>query len=375
MVAAKKKVTRNQKKVEPEAEAAAEAEVLAVDETPEENNGESAEVEEQASQESSGVEESAAESSEAAEPVKEEKPAEEKKEEKVETGKLLVENLPSSLLFEYQDKLKDIFSKYGEIISVKRGPIIVTELTTTPTLAAIVEFKNKDSLVKAVEEDGHTLDGLKISVTVQPSTIDTTILVGVPFEASIEYVRLLFAECGEIAQVQEFSKTKYKIFRVTYQQKDSVQNALRLDRELRINGFFVTVTKYREDDEQKAQVTGGNANKRHHQARNNAPQAPANNATPAPAARTNNYRGGRGGTSYVARGGATGYRGRGGRGGVGGYGAGRGAGAFTRGGGGGYAGGAPRGGGYMGRGRGSGYMGRGGFMNDGQRPNKRLRQE
>lgn len=30
----------------------------------------------------------------------------------------------------------------------RRGPIIVTELTTTPTLSAIVEFKNKESLEK-----------------------------------------------------------------------------------------------------------------------------------------------------------------------------------------------------------------------------------
>lgn len=30
----------------------------------------------------------------------------------------------------------------------RRGPIIVTELTTTPTLSAIVEFKNKDSVEK-----------------------------------------------------------------------------------------------------------------------------------------------------------------------------------------------------------------------------------
>lgn len=30
----------------------------------------------------------------------------------------------------------------------RRGPIIVTELTTTPTLSAIVEFKNKESLDK-----------------------------------------------------------------------------------------------------------------------------------------------------------------------------------------------------------------------------------
>jgi hypothetical protein len=44
---------------------------------------------------------------------------EDKKEEKVETGKLLVENLPSSYLFDYQEKLKELFSKHGEVIGVK----------------------------------------------------------------------------------------------------------------------------------------------------------------------------------------------------------------------------------------------------------------
>lgn len=41
------------------------------------------------------------------------------KEEKVEPGKLLVENLPSSFLFDYQEKLKELFSKHGEVVSVK----------------------------------------------------------------------------------------------------------------------------------------------------------------------------------------------------------------------------------------------------------------
>lgn len=40
--------------------------------------------------------------------------------------------------------------------------------------------------------------------------------------------------------------------RVTFQDKESVEKALKLDRELRINGFLVTVSKYRDDDEQKA---------------------------------------------------------------------------------------------------------------------------
>lgn len=45
--------------------------------------------------------------------------AEEKKEDKVESGKILVENLPSTYLFDYQDKLKELFSKHGEVTNVK----------------------------------------------------------------------------------------------------------------------------------------------------------------------------------------------------------------------------------------------------------------
>lgn len=45
--------------------------------------------------------------------------ADDKKEDKVESGKLLVENLPSTYLFDYQEKLKDLFSKHGEVLNVK----------------------------------------------------------------------------------------------------------------------------------------------------------------------------------------------------------------------------------------------------------------
>ncbi|CAH2100447.1 unnamed protein product [Euphydryas editha] len=241
---------------------------------------------------------------------------EEQKEDKVESGKLLVENLPSSYLFDYQDKLKELFSKHGEVISVKRGPIIVTELTTTPTLSAIVEFKNKDSVEKALSENGAVLDGSAISVAAE-SRAETAVLVGVPYEASSDYVRLLFTQCGEISHVHEFSKTKYKILRVTFHEKEAVEKALKLDRELRINGFLVTVSKYRDEDEQKAHSANTNKNKRQHAQQNRNANA-GNNSNAAntnAAARANfrprgaafnargNFRGGRG-RGFAARGGA-----------------------------------------------------------------------
>lgn len=247
------------------------------------------------------------------------------KETKVESGKILVENLPSSYLFNYQEKLKELFSKHGEIINVKRGPIIVTELTITPTLSAIVEFKNKESLEKALSEEGTVMDGSSITVSVE-SRAETAVLVGVPYEASTDYVKLLFTQCGEVTHIHEFSKTKYKILRVTFQDKESVEKALKLDRELRINGFLVTVSKYRDEDEQKAHNAANvNKNKRQHsnqqQNRNNNSNA-NNNASPN-TNRSNNFRS-RGG-AYNARGNFRGARG--GRGGFGGRG-----GAFPRGG-------------------------------------------
>ncbi|XP_035430072.1 heterogeneous nuclear ribonucleoprotein A1 isoform X1 [Spodoptera frugiperda] len=282
---------------------------------------------------------------------------EDKKEEKVESGKILVENLPSTYLFDYQEKLKELFSKHGEVTNVKRGPIIVTELTTTPTLSAIVEFKNKESLEKAMSEEGTVLEGSRITVSVE-SRAETAVLVGVPYEASTEYVKLLFSQCGEVTHIHEFSKTKYKILRVTFQDKDCVDKALKLDRELRINGFLVTVSKYRDEDEQKAHNAANvNKNKRQHpnqqQNRNN---SNTNTNSSPNSNRANNFRA-RGG-AFNARGNFRGARGRGGFGGRGG--------AFPRG------GFAPVNT-YMPP---QGFMGRpqGGFMNDGQRPNKRLRQ-
>ncbi|CAK1599285.1 unnamed protein product [Parnassius mnemosyne] len=292
--------------------------------------------------------------------------AEEQKEEKVESGKLLVENLPSSYLFDYQEKLKELFSKHGEVVSVKRGPIIVTELTTTPTLSAIVEFKNKDSLEKALSENGTVLEGSTISVAVE-SRSETAVLVGVPYEASTDYVRLLFAQCGEVSHIHEFSKTKYKILRVTFFEKEAAEKALKLDRELRINGFLVTITKFRDEEEQKAHAANTNKNKRQHgqqqqqqgqqQNRGGAGGGAGGAAAAGGAAtgsRATNFRAR--GAAFNARGNFRGARGRG-------FGA-RG-GAFPRG------GFAPVNT-YMPP---QPFMARpGGFMNDGQRPNKRLRQ-
>ncbi|KAM3957004.1 uncharacterized protein ACR2FA_008940 isoform 1-T1 [Aphomia sociella] len=323
-------------------------------EASDENNGESEQVEQgdDAAGQDGGQEHAEGDQSQEADG---EGKTEDKKEEKVESGKLLVENLPSSCLFDYQDKLKELFSKHGEIIGVKRGPIIVTELTTTPTLSAIVEFKNKESLDKALTEEGTVLDGNAISVAVE-SRAETAVLVGVPYEAGTDYVRLLFSQCGEVAHIHEFSKTKYKILRVTFHVKEAVEKALKLDRELRINGFLVTVSKYRDEDEQKAHSANANKNKRQHPQQANRNNANANTNNSPNTNRANNFRP-RGG-SFNARGNFRGARGRGAFGGRGG--------AFPRG------GFAPVNT-YMPP---QGFMGRpqGGFMNDGQRPNKRLRQ-
>ncbi|XP_047540785.1 uncharacterized protein LOC125073790 isoform X1 [Vanessa atalanta] len=330
-----------------------EAEVAEPVET-DENNGDAQPESEQA--ETTGAEEATEEQTEGEQNQGDEAKPEEQKEDKVESGKLLVENLPSSYLFDYQEKLKELFSKHGDVVSVKRGPIIVTELTTTPTLSAIVEFKNKDSLEKALSENGTMLDGSAISVAAE-SRAETAVLVGVPYEASTDYVRLLFAQCGDIAHVHEFSKTKYKILRVTFHEKEAVEKALKLDRELRINGFLVTVSKYRDEDEQKAHSANTNKNKRQHAQQNRNTNAGNNAGGGAGAATRANFR--PRGAAFNARGNFRGGRGRGfaARGG-----------AFPRG------GFAPVNT-YLPPAH-QPFMGRpqGGFMNDGQRPNKRLRQ-
>ncbi|KAJ2946751.1 hypothetical protein O0L34_g12811 [Tuta absoluta] len=352
--AAKAKAAAPVEEQVPEAEVAETAEAEAV----EENNGQAEGAE--GGDESMNADGAEGQDGEAQEGAADgENKEEEKKEEKVESGKVLVENLPSSFLFDYQDKLKELFSKHGEVIGVKRGPIIVTELTTTPTLSAIVEFKNKESLEKALSEDGTVVDGCALAVAVE-SRAETAVLVGVPYEASTEYVRLLFAQCGEVAHIHEFSKTKYKILRVTFHEKEAVEKALKLDRELRMNGFMVTVSKYRDDDEQKQHNANQNKNKRQHpqNQQNNRNPANQNNANNAPN-RNNNFRPRGGAAAFNPRGNF-----RGARGGRGAF-AGRG-GAFPRG------GFAPAPAPYMPP---QGFMGRpGGFMNDGQRPNKRLRQ-
>jgi hypothetical protein len=63
---------------------------------------------------------------------------------------------------------------------------------------------------QALSEEGTVLDGAAIAVAVE-SRAETAVLVGVPYEASTDYVRLLFSQCGDVAHIHEFSKTKYKI--------------------------------------------------------------------------------------------------------------------------------------------------------------------
>lgn len=64
--------------------------------------------------------------------------------------------------------------------------------------------------VQALTEEGSVLDGSAITVSIE-SRAETAVLVGVPYEASTEYVKLLFSQCGEVTHIHEFSKTKYKI--------------------------------------------------------------------------------------------------------------------------------------------------------------------
>lgn len=64
--------------------------------------------------------------------------------------------------------------------------------------------------MQALTEDGTALDGTTISVAAE-SRAETAVLVGVPYEASTDYVKLLFSQCGDVAHIHEFSKTKFKI--------------------------------------------------------------------------------------------------------------------------------------------------------------------
>lgn len=83
----------------------------------EENNGQSEQAEEGAG-DGAGVGGDGLEG-EQAENADGDAKGDDKKEDKVESGKLLVENLPSSFLFDYQEQLKELFSKHGEILGVK----------------------------------------------------------------------------------------------------------------------------------------------------------------------------------------------------------------------------------------------------------------
>nr|NP_001298546.1 RNA-binding protein squid-like [Papilio polytes]BAM20622.1 unknown unsecreted protein [Papilio polytes] len=177
---------------------------------------------------------------------------------------------------------------------------------------------------KALREDGAVVEGSAISVAAE-SRGETAVLVGVPYEASTDYVRLLFAQCGDVSHIHEFSKTKYKILRVTFFEKEAAEKALKLDRELRINGFLVTITKFRDEEEQKAHAANSNKNKRQHSGQGSrgcgggaGGGGGAGAAPSSPNARSNNYRARGPNNNFNSRGNFRGARGRGfgGRGGA-----------------------------------------------------------
>ncbi|VVC99380.1 unnamed protein product [Leptidea sinapis] len=141
---------------------------------------------------------------------------------------------------------------------------------------------------------------IAISAAVE-SSAETTVRVGVPYEDSTDYVRQLFGQCGEVAHIHEFSKTKYKILRVTFHEKESAEKALKLDRELRLNGFLVTVSKNRDEEEQMTHAqSNAKGNKRQHGGQNQDRNSGGGNTSTNNA---NNSYHGRGGSNYNARGG------------------------------------------------------------------------
>lgn len=75
--------------------------------------------------------------------------------------KLFVGNLPFNIT---EEKLKEIFEKYGEIKSLK----LITDRDTGKSRGfAFVEYADKDSANKAIKEyNGQTLDGRSIVVKV-----------------------------------------------------------------------------------------------------------------------------------------------------------------------------------------------------------------
>jgi nucleolin len=168
-------------------------------------------------------------------PVKKEKTAPEGKEQEGNPAELYVGSLPFEAK---EDEIKEYFSEYGEIASIK-----MLQRNGKYSGRSFVVFKNVKDADKAVEANGKEFKGRALIVRKaanfpsekesKPAAISPTrvFVVNIAFDATEEKIREFFAKCGDIKEVKMINKANgtFRGFAfVEFESEESAKKAIGL---------------------------------------------------------------------------------------------------------------------------------------------------
>jgi len=171
------------------------------------------------------------------EPVKKEKAAPVKKEAK-EQGDNPAELYVTSLPFETdEDEIKEYFSEYGEIASIK-----MLQRNGKYSGRSFVVFKNVEDADKALEANGKEFKGRSLVVTKAtnppqlkestPVISPTRVFVAnIAFNSTEEKIKEFFADCGDIKEVKMINKPEggfRGVAFVEFESEESAKEAIKL---------------------------------------------------------------------------------------------------------------------------------------------------
>ncbi|XP_077298152.1 RNA-binding protein 34-like [Arctopsyche grandis] len=162
---------------------------------------------------------------------------------------IYVLNLPPQILFTFVEELTNIFNKYGEIKSIKRGGTILNGLNLDFTISAYVVFKTAESPEKALAENGTIIGGNPISVNIFQAGPLLVKLDNLPVPVSTECLKNLLQACGTIKEIwqvpaRRVGKSILKFASIVeFENEEGLNKALTLSGKLMVNGIKLSIKK------------------------------------------------------------------------------------------------------------------------------------
>ncbi|XP_077287325.1 uncharacterized protein LOC143912054 [Arctopsyche grandis] len=154
---------------------------------------------------------------------------------------MIVKNLPASMLFTYEEELRNIFGKYGQIKYIKRGGIPIYIDTVEPTLSAYVNFENSESSEQALAERGTILGGNPIEIDILRAGEHTVVICNLPYVIAKECLYKLLSPCGAIKDIVKIPARPTAF--VEFEDEEGAKKALSLSGRLLINNIQVVLQR------------------------------------------------------------------------------------------------------------------------------------